>query len=70
MVKQEHYGGRWKECVKLIRGVYGEEPKKDETLESVRIDTVQMTRSAGCGQAAFAFGKLGLITGLPDEGKG
>jgi len=70
MANQERYGGRWEGCVKLIRWVYAEEAKKDETLESVRIDTVQMTSIRWLWPGRFAFGKLGLITGLPDEGKG
>jgi hypothetical protein len=40
---RERYGVRWKECVKLIRWVYAEEAKKDETPEGVRVDTVQIT---------------------------
>src|SRR5262249_47426208 len=70
MANQERYGHRWEECVKLIRWVYAKEAKKEETLEGVRIDTVQMTSIRWGRRGRFAFGKLGLITGLPDEGKG
>jgi hypothetical protein len=47
-----------------------EEDNLDETLESVRIDTVKMKAIRWLWRGRFAFGKLGLITGLPDEGKG
>jgi hypothetical protein len=46
------------------------ENNPDETLESVRADAVEMTSIHWLWSNRFAFGKLGLITGLPDEGKG
>jgi hypothetical protein len=41
-----------------------------EVLESVRASSVQMTAISWLWPNRFAIGKLGIIAGLPDEGKG
>ena len=46
------------------------ESNPDETLESVCADAVEMNSIHWLWPNRFAFGRLGLITGLPDEGKG
>ena len=42
----------------------------DETLDSVRASTVEMEALDWFWLNRFALGKVGLIVGLPDEGKG
>jgi hypothetical protein len=56
--------------VASARRKIGEQGDPDETLESIRADCVEVTSIRWLWPGRFAFGKLGLITGLPDEGKG
>lgn len=56
MKKNKHTGG------------YSEVP--DEALESARVSTFEMEALDWLWPNRFALGKVGLIVGLPDEGKG
>jgi hypothetical protein len=68
------YAGRRGEVLKIIDYVYDKETKKQapETanLHSIRADKVKMTAVKWLWPGRFAYGKLGLVSGLPDEGKG
>jgi hypothetical protein len=46
------------------------QPAPNTTLESIRASTVKMAAIQWLWPDRFAIGKLGLLVGLPDEGKG
>jgi putative DNA primase/helicase len=56
--------------MKSARRKINEEANPNETLDSIRADSVEMTSIRWLWPGRFAYGKLGLIAGLPDEGKG
>jgi hypothetical protein len=56
-------------AVDTARGKYAR-PETGVALESVRASKIEMEAIAWLWPDRFALGKLGLIVGLPDEGKG
>ena len=76
---QPRYGNRWEEVKSYVQWVYAKEEAKRATtaketitpkLSFLRGDQITMTAVEWLWPGRFALGKLGVIAGLPDEGKG
>jgi len=80
---QPRYGNRWEEVKSYVQWVYAKEetkrspsakgpitPKPIPEITCIRGDEIILSAVEWLWPNRFALGKLGVIAGLPDEGKG